>query len=60
MIPQLFPKLLNPDDRKSKALTSSPLNNFTSEIINPKAKGTSIIVTANDISDSIASEKSPF
>lgn len=49
VIPQLFPKLLKPDDRKSKAFTSSLLNNLTSEIINPKDKGTSITATISDI-----------
>ena len=59
MIPQLFPKLLNPDDRKSKALISSSLNNLTNEIINPKAKGTSIIETTKDKSDCIESGNKP-
>ena len=56
MISQLFPKLLKPDDRKSKAFTSSSLNNLTSEIINPKDKGTSIIATISDIRVSMESE----
>lgn len=41
--------MLNPEFRKSKALTSSPLNNLTKDIINPKDKGISIIATINEI-----------